>query len=75
MHGRSCKAVEGSGEFDERAEAENRLAMLEGKGGDLPLEQLEAQANANPNDPLALAALAAAYEKQGQPDQAAARPL
>ena len=68
------KAVGSGTDFDGKEEASRRLASL-GKGGgagqNLSAAELEASLNQQPNDPVALARVGEAYEKQGTVAKAA----
>lgn len=63
-------------DFPDKAEVQRRLAQLEEPSGqaagELPLSELEARLQQEPNDPLLLSRLAEAYERQGQAAKAAA---
>ncbi|MGH8165078.1 MAG: tetratricopeptide repeat protein, partial [Rhodanobacteraceae bacterium] len=61
------KAIGATGDFPSKAEAESRLKLLEsasGSGAAIPVEQLEAMLNRQPNDLVVQLRLAEAYEKQ-----------
>jgi tetratricopeptide (TPR) repeat protein len=69
------QALRAEDDFPEKAEAQNRLALLQGAVGQqqhLSTEQLEALLKQQPNDPVVLSRVAEAYEKQGQIAKAAA---
>src|SRR5207237_443999 len=68
------KAVESATDFDGKEEARRRLASLgkEGSAGqNLSAAELEASLKQQSNDPVALARLGEAYEKQGEVAKAA----
>jgi tetratricopeptide (TPR) repeat protein len=66
------QALRSEDDFPEKAEAQNRLALLQGAAGQqqqqqqLSTEQLEALLKQQPNDPVVVSRVAEAYEKQGQ---------
>src|SRR6202011_286229 len=69
------KAAHNSAEFPEKAEAERRLATLEGaasKKGEQSIPLLEASLKQQPNDVVVLQQLGQAYENNRQYDKAAA---
>src|SRR5438132_623383 len=68
------KAVGSATDFDGKEEARRRLASLGKEGGagqNLSAAELEASLKQQPNDPVGLARLGEAYEKQGAPAKAA----
>jgi tetratricopeptide (TPR) repeat protein len=68
------KAVGSGTDFDEKEEARRRLASLGKEGGagqNISAAQLEASLKQQPNDPVGLARLGEAYEKQGAVAKAA----
>jgi len=68
------KAVASATDFDGREEARRRLASLGKEGGagqNLSASELEASLKQQPNDPVGLARLGEAYEKQGAVAKAA----
>ena len=68
------KAVGSASDFDGKEEARSRLASLSKEGGagqNLSAAELEASLKQRPNDPVGLAQLGEAYEKQGEVSKAA----
>jgi tetratricopeptide (TPR) repeat protein len=68
------KAVGSATDFDGKEEARSRLASLGKEGGagqNISVAQLEASLKQQPNDPVGLARLGEAYEKQGAVAKAA----
>lgn len=69
------RAVHATGDFPDKAEAQRRLAQLQGAAGqtaELSTAELEALLKQQPNDLIVLKRLAEEYEKQGNPAKAAA---
>ncbi len=69
------QALHATADFPDKSEAQRQLALLkESSGGktELPVTELEALLKRQPNDPIVLNRLAAAYEKQGETAKAAA---
>jgi tetratricopeptide (TPR) repeat protein len=69
------QALHATADFPDKSEAQRRLALLkESSGGktELPVTELEALLKRQPNDPIVLNRLAAAYQKQGETAKAAA---
>ena len=69
------QALHATADFPDKSEAQRQLALLkESPGGktELPLTELEALLKRQPNDPIVLNRLAAAYQKQGETAKAAA---
>jgi tetratricopeptide (TPR) repeat protein len=69
------QALHATADFPDKNEAQRQLALLkESPGGktELPVTELEALLKRQPNDPIVLNRLAAAYEKQGETAKAAA---
>lgn len=69
------QALHATADFPAKSETQRRLALLkESPGGktELPVTELEALLKRQPNDPIVLNRLAAAYEKQGETAKAAA---
>jgi tetratricopeptide (TPR) repeat protein len=64
-------AVASSRDFPGKDEAKNRLDLLSQGGSSLSVADLEKVAKEKPNDPIALARLAAAYAKEGSAAKAA----
>src|SRR5262249_48688181 len=63
------RVARASGDFPEKAEAQKRLASLQGPAAgkaDSSVSELEAQLKAQPNDVVLLRRLAEAYERQGE---------
>ena len=68
------QALHATADFPDKSEAQRQLALLKSSGGktELPVTELEALLKRQPNDPIVLNRLAAAYQKQGETAKAAA---
>ena len=68
------RALQTTGDFPDKSEAQRRLALLKesvGQATDLSTTELETLLKQQPNDPIVLGRLAAAYEKRGETTKAA----